>query len=335
MVRLTYPPNLLGRGLGLNTMMASLGAAIAPPLSGLVLAYTSWQAVFVVGVPLAVVGLVAIRALPDPEPHDEPFDRGGAVMCAVTFGLLISSLQALGQGAPAAIVAGGLIAGAIAATVFVRHASRTRRPVLPIDLLAQPALALSVASALCAVLSSTVVLLYLPFHLNELGFGSAVIGAMIAPYATAVIIFAPASGMLSDKVAPAVLGTVGMVLAVGGVVSLALLPASVAYFDVAWRTALCGLGFSMFFSPNGRLVVGTVSRNRAAGASSLLATTRMFGQALGSTALAALLALSLSIPAPTAAAIILAVLALIFSAARIAVKPTQTISSASASQTLT
>jgi len=33
MVRLVYPPEFLGRGLGFNTMAASLGAACAPPLS--------------------------------------------------------------------------------------------------------------------------------------------------------------------------------------------------------------------------------------------------------------------------------------------------------------
>src|SRR5699024_2222814 len=106
------------------------------------------------------------------------------------------------------------------------------------------------------------------------------IGAMIAPYAMAVIVAAPSSGMLSDKVSPQVLGLAGLFIATGAVLSFAWLPAAPAYFDVAWRTALCGVGFSMFFSPNGRIMITSAPRNRVAGASSLLSTTRMFGQAL-------------------------------------------------------
>jgi len=71
-----------------------------------------------------------------------------------------------------------------------------------------------------------------------------------------------------------------------------LISASPAYTDIAWRTALCGAGFSMFFSPNGRLMISSAPRNRVAGASSLLATARMFGQALGSAMLGGMLAMT-------------------------------------------
>jgi DHA2 family multidrug resistance protein-like MFS transporter len=135
-------------------------------------------------------------------------------------------------------------------------------------------------------------MLYLPFRLNALGFGAAAVGAMIAPYAMAVIVCAPASGMLSDRISPQVLGLVGLTFATVAVLSFAWLPARPAYLDIAWRTALCGVGFSMFFSPNGRLMITSAPRNRVAGASSLLSTTRMFGQALGSAMLGGLLAMS-------------------------------------------
>jgi DHA2 family multidrug resistance protein-like MFS transporter len=323
MVRLVYPPTMLGRGLGFNTMAATLGAAVAAPLGGLLLAVGPWQGVFAAGLPLALLGLATSRALPDPEPRSEPYDTRGAVLCALSFGLLIASLQALSQGAPGLLAGAGVGAGAISAAVFVWHERRTALPVLPVDLLAQPALALSVAGALLAVLSSTVLMIYLPFRLHGLGFGSAEIGAMIAPYAVAAMIAAPASGMLSDRVSPSVLGTIGLVLATIGLFAIAWLPGKLSYGDLVWRMGLCGLGFSMFFSPNGRLVVGSVPRGRAASASSLISTTRMFGQALGSTALAGLLALGLAASAPALAAALLAVLALACSAGRIFVRPVE------------
>ncbi len=320
MVRMIYPQSMLGRGLGFNTMASSLGAACAPPLGGMMLGYLPWQSVFAAGLPLALIGLATCRALPDSETHQKPFDAKGAMLCALTFGLIISGLQALSQHAllPLAVL---LIAGGIALAVwFVRHEHRVEAPVLPVDLLGQPAMALSVASALLAVLASTMLLLYLPFRLHGLGFGSAAIGAMIAPYAVTIMIAAPMSGMLSDRISPMALGTAGMAIATLGAASFVWLPDVPGAIDVGWRVALCGLGFSLFFSPNGRLVVGSVPRARAAGASSLVSTTRMLGQALAATGLSGLLAFGVAASAPAVIAATLCALGLACCVARSVVR---------------
>lgn len=316
MVRTIYPAAMLGRGMGFNTMMSSAGAAVAPVLGGFLIASASWHWVFAAGAPFAAVGLATAGALPDSELSSQPYDTPGAILCAMTFGLLIVGVQGLGEGMPVSLAVTLLVAGILVAALFVRHERKVSLPVLPVDLLAKPALALSVAAALLAVLASTALMLYLPFHLNSLGFGAAAIGAMIAPYAMAVIIVAPASGMLSDKVSPQVLGLIGLVLATAGVLSFVWLPAVPVYVDIAWRTALCGVGFSMFFSPNGRLMITSAPRNRVAGASSLLSTTRMFGQALGSAMLGGLLAVTWGANVPALVAAMLVALALICAVAR-------------------
>lgn len=318
MVRTIYPATMLGRGMGLNTMMSSAGAAVAPVLGGFLISVASWHWIFVAGAPLALLGLAAARSLPDSELSTQPYDTPGAVLCALTVGLLILGCQGLGEGMSTPMAFGLLGGGLLVAALFVRHERKVALPVLPVDLLARPALALSVGAALLAVLASTALMLYLPFGLNALGFGAAAVGAMIAPYALAVIVAAPTSGMLSDKVSPQVLGLVGLVMATFAVFSFAWLPAAPAYLDVAWRTALCGAGFSMFFSPNGRLMITSAPRNRVAGASSLLSTTRMFGQALGSAMLGGLLALTGGANFPVLVAGVLVALALVCAVLRMA-----------------
>jgi DHA2 family multidrug resistance protein-like MFS transporter len=317
MVRTIYPASQLGRGMGFNTVAAASGAAVAPALGGLVLSFASWRWVFIAGVPLAIISLATVFALPDPERRDHPFDGLGGLLCAATFGLVIGGLEALSRAHVPAVAAGLLLAGAVAGTAFVRHELTEHRPVLPVDLLARPAIGLSILAAFMAVLGSTTLLLALPFGLQAYGFSPAAVGAVIAPYAVATTIFAPAFGMLSDRVSPALLGTVGLVIAGGGLLSLAFIPAHPHQIDIAWRTALCGAGFGMFFSPNGRLVVGSAPRHRAAAASSLVGTTRMIAQASGSTLLGALLAAGLGGSAATAlVATGLTALAFICSAAR-------------------
>ncbi|WP_246784943.1 MFS transporter [Bradyrhizobium sp. S69] len=43
LVRFTYPSKMLGRGLGLNALVASAGAALGPTLASGILAMASWQ----------------------------------------------------------------------------------------------------------------------------------------------------------------------------------------------------------------------------------------------------------------------------------------------------
>ncbi|MEJ6011756.1 MFS transporter [Novosphingobium aquae] len=320
MVRFIYPAQMLGRGMGLNTMMASLGAALAPGICGLLLSHFDWRAIFAAGLPLAVAGLAFARALPDPEVSAAPFDKKGAMLCAATLGTLIVGLQGMGTGMPHTVALGLLAAGLLLGAIFVRFETRLARPVLPIDLLKDPALALSVGGALLAVLASTLALLYLPFELHEAGMSPAAVGAALTPYAFAVIIIAPSSGMLSDRFSPQWLGLWGLMLALAGLVALAFIPDHPQVMDVAWRVALCGAGFSLFFSPNGRLMISSVPRSRTAGASSLLATTRMFGQALGSALLGSMVAAQLG-AAPMLIACALGGLALLATAIRLALPP--------------
>jgi DHA2 family multidrug resistance protein-like MFS transporter len=320
MIRTIYPGSVLGRGMGFNTVMSSGGAAVAPVLGGFLISAASWHWVFVAGVPLALVGLASSAALPDSELSTEPYDTWGAVLCAMTFGLLIIGFQGLGDGMSVVTVSAILAAGGCAAGLFVWHERRVSLPVLPVDLLARPKLALSVGAALLAVLASTALLLYLPFRLSALGFGAATVGAMIAPYAFAIIVAAPASGMLSDKISPHLLGLLGLAIATAGIAAFIWLPVEPSYADVAWRSAVCGVGFAMFFSPNGRIMITSAPANRLAGASSLLSTTRMFGQALGSAMLGGLLAVTALPKLPIVTATVIVAIALICAAIRIMMK---------------
>ena len=51
--------------------------------------------------------------------------------------------------------------------------------------------------------------------------------------------------------------------------------------DIAWRMAVCGLGFGLFQSPNNRQMLSSAPRHRSGGASGMLGTARLSGQTLG------------------------------------------------------
>ena len=294
LVRSIYAPQHLGRGLGLNGVIVSSSAALAPTLGGLVLSEASWPWVFAAGVPFALVSLALGRALPRSEPRDAPYDLLAALLCAATFGLTILGLESAVHGqspvVSAAIVAAGLAIG----VAFVRHETSRASPIMPIDLLRQPVFALSTVGALAAFIGSMTLLLSLPFRLQHaFGYSPAVTGAMISPWPLTTLFVAPVAGALSDRIPAGLLGGVGMALATTALVLLAFLPAHPTHFDIAWRMSMCGAGFGLFLSPNARLIVGSAPRERATAAGGLVATTRLVGQTLGATMVAMLLAVDL------------------------------------------
>jgi len=305
LVRSIYPSNQLGRGLALNSVVVSSGAAIAPTLGGLVLGVAPWPWVFASAVPFAIFSLLFGRALPDPKMRPEPFDLLGAVMCAGMFGLIIGGLESAVHGDSPVVSAAIVAAGVFLAVLIVRKQRAEAAPILPIDLLRSPVIGLSVIGGFLAFIASMTLILSMSFRLQHAyGFAPSEAGAAIGVWPLTMMIVAPLSGYLSDRYPAGLLGGIGMVIAVAALLFIAFLPVQPDYWDVAWRMSLAGMGFGMYMSPNARFIIGSAPRSRMAPAGGLVSTTRLVGQTTGATAVAALLALGIGggeVPALVAA----------------------------------
>jgi DHA2 family multidrug resistance protein-like MFS transporter len=113
-------------------------------------------------------------------------------------------------------------------------------------------------------------------------------GLLITPWPLAIAFAAPVAGRLADRHPAGLLGAIGLFVFACGLVALALLPQRPQLADVAWRMAVCGLGFGFFQTPNNRALIGSAPRHRSGGASGMLGTSRLLGQTMGA-ALVALL----------------------------------------------
>lgn len=319
LLRSVYPARHLGRGLGINSVVVSTSVALAPTLGGLVLSVGPWPWVFASAVPFAIISLLLGRSLPPSVPRLGPYDILGAVLCAASFGLIIAGLETLVHGDSPVVASAIIAAGIGTAIVFVRHEIAEERPILPVDLLARPVLALSTVGALTAFMASMTLLIAMPFRLERaFGFSPGEVGIVLAPWPLTTMIVAPLAGALSDRYPAGALGGIGMVIATVALALLACLQPGAGSLDVGWRMALCGAGFGLFLSPNARLIVGSAPLERAASAGGLISTTRMTGQTIGATLAAALLAFGLgSGPVPPLIAAGLAVIAGLCSLARL------------------
>ncbi len=293
LVRFIYPRRLMGQGLGLNSMVASVSAAGGPTVAAGILSVAPWQWLFAINLPLGVIALaIAARALPPTPRSAQRFDLASAGLNALTFGLLIIGIDGAAHGQGRFVIAGELL-GAVAAgaLLFARQMSQTA-PLLPVDLLRIPLFGLSVATSVTTFAAQSLAFVSLPFLFeNNFGFNDASTGLLMTPWPVAVALIAPFAGRLADRYAAGVLGGIGLTAMTIGLIFLTLLPRHPGPVAIIAPMMLCGLGFGFFNSPNNRAMLTAAPRERSGGASGMLATARLLGQTTG----AALVALCFAV----------------------------------------
>jgi DHA2 family multidrug resistance protein-like MFS transporter len=283
LVRFVFPRAKLGSGIGMNAMVGSVATAVGPTVASAILSVAHWPWLFAVNVPIGLFALlVAWRALPQTARSTARFDVASAALSAATFGLLISGVDGLAHGQGAALVAAELIGTVVAGAVLVNRQGKAAAPLLPVDLLRVPLFALSAASALCCFAAQGLAYVAMPFLLqNTLGLSQVTTGLLLTPWPLMVALISPAAGRLSDIYPPAILGGIGLVAMAAGLALMATLPAHASDLAIVWRTALCGLGFGFFNSPNNRAMIASAPPQRSGGASGMVATARLLGQTMG------------------------------------------------------
>ncbi len=115
---------------------AQLGPVLGPPIGGFITTYFSWRWIFLVNVPLGILGIVLVMLFFD-NPKEEaarPFDFVGFVLTGGALCSLMYAIEAAGRGhgdlgSVALLVVFGVALGALA----LRHLRRARYPVLDLS----------------------------------------------------------------------------------------------------------------------------------------------------------------------------------------------------------
>ena len=289
-IRIIYPRDQLGRGMGINATVVAIASVAGPTLAAAILSMASWHWLFAINIPIGIAAVwLSMRFLPyNPvRLSDRRFDWRDGVMNALTFGLLIASVEGFSHGLDPRIVACGVSAFCVVGYLFVRSQLRKPYPLLPFDLLRIPIFSLSVFTSICSFVAQMLALVALPFFLQkELGYSDVQTGLLLTAWPAVIVVVAPVAGLLVERVHAGVLGGVGLTVMAAGLLLLALLPDHPTDGAIIWRLVGCGAGFGLFQSPNNSILIASAPAYRSGSASGMLATARLIGQTTGAALMA-------------------------------------------------
>jgi EmrB/QacA subfamily drug resistance transporter len=176
------------------TVPALVGPVIGPPLGGFITTYFSWHWIFLINIPIGLLGIFMAMRYIDPIRSEDPerFDLYGLVLAGIglggiAFGLSVAGLNLL----PWSVVASLVAIGTIAMTLYVIHAKRTASPVLDFSMLRMPTLRAAIIGGFLFRLGIGALPFLLPL-LMQVGFG-------LSPFRSGLVTFSSAVGAMGMK----------------------------------------------------------------------------------------------------------------------------------------
>jgi MFS family permease len=312
-----FPPTQRGFALGIN-MIAGMAGSFLGIIAGGVLAGIDWRWVFLINVPIGVIGTVwgfwKLREIGVRHPAridwlgNVTFAGGLAmVLVGMTSGLRPYGGSPMGWGNP--FVIGMVLGGIVVLALFVVIEMRSKNPMFNLDLFRIRAFTTgNIAGMLAAVarggLQFMLVIwlqgIWLPLHGYDYTQTPLWAGIYMLPMTFGFLVAGPISGMLSDRYGARGFATGGMVLSAVSFGLLMLLPANFPFPVFALLIFVNGVSMGLFASPNTAAIMNSVPARDRGVASGMRVTFMNVGMPLSIGLFFTLMILGLNATVPSA-----------------------------------
>ena len=313
-----FPANERGKALGINQLAFLAGSLIGLVLGG-VLAVFDWRLVFLVSVPVGIIGTIwsywklkeqnIVRKKQKMDVWGNISFGAGLtlILIGITYGLTPYGSSPMGWGNP--WVVGSLLSGAALLFAFPFIEKHVEQPLFNLDLFKNREFATAnIATFLSSisrggVMVMLVVLLqgiWLPLHGYSYDSTPFWAGIFMLPMSIGIALTGPLSGWLSDKHGARVLATAGMVITGVGFLVFTLLPSNFEYLPFALILLVLGIGNGIFMSPNMASVMNSCPPEHRGAASGMRSTLQNCGQTISQAIFFAIIIISLNATLPVA-----------------------------------
>ncbi|MCL4516236.1 MAG: MFS transporter [Firmicutes bacterium] len=280
-----FPAHERGKALGMNAMVVATALALGPTIGGLLVSTFGWRSIFFINLPIGVFGTIwAWRVLRmNPTVPGQSFDVPGAITIFVALTALLLALSK-GQdlGWSSLPIVSLLAAAVVFGALFLLNERRVAQPMMDLSLFENRLFSAANLSALLNFMAQSAVTFLMPFYLeNVRHLEAAHAGLVLSPMPLVVLVAAPFSGSLSDKIGSRLLSSTGMAVIALDLGLLSRLGVATPLLLIGALLAIAGLGAGLFQSPNNSAIMGSVPKHRLGIASGMLASMRNIGMVVG------------------------------------------------------
>jgi len=280
-----FPSNERGKALGLNGTAVALGSLVGPGLGGFIVGLFSWEFIFLINIPIGVVALLfSVKLLPKSDKAiNESIDILGAVLFMLTIIPLFVALNfGIRIGFTSPLILAAFAIAIICFSVFLILEKRVTSPLIDFSIFKNKLFSISI---ICGFISFIAIFSYnivIPFYLqNLMGFSPQKAGFILMAYPLILVLVAPISGSLSDKIGSEFLTFVGLIIGAVGLFLIGTFNENTSVALMVLCICIMSVGIGIFQSPNNSLVMSTVAKDKLGIAGSINALIRNMGMSTG------------------------------------------------------
>ncbi|GII82610.1 MFS transporter [Sphaerisporangium siamense] len=288
LLRAAFPPAELDRAIGAWGGASALAAASGPIVGGLLVEYVSWQAIFVLNLPLGLAAvLLTVRRVPESRASTRAggMDLSGAALLSGGLFLVVWSLiltQRHGWGSSSVLLPG--LAGLAVLGLFIMREHRAADPLLPLSLFRSRSLSLGVALVTSGNFALYGVLFFIGLYLQNVHHYSPFeTGLRMLPLTAVFAVSAPLGGFLTGRLGPRWPLFGGMLLLAGTFYGLTGLEAGSPYGGQWPYLVTLGLGMGLVIVASTEAIVANAPVEFGGVAGGLQTTANQLGGVLGTT----------------------------------------------------
>ena len=280
-----FPISERGKALGLIGSFVSLGSIAGPGIGGIILAHFGWSYIFWINVPVGLITiLMGIKILPeDLFFRKETIDYKGFLAFACMIGSLFIGIfigQEIGFGH--ALILGLFAVAILSFVAFIRIEKNVNKPLVDLSLFKNGLFSVSLFCAFLIFVANFFFNVMMPFYLQGTrGLNPSQAGLLLMVFPLVMVIAAPISGSLSDKVGRELLTFIGLALTTIVQLGFVFIDGNTNIAVFILMTGIMGLGSALFQSPNNAIVMSSVSKKELGIAGSLNSLARNLGMVFG------------------------------------------------------
>jgi EmrB/QacA subfamily drug resistance transporter len=288
-----FPPQERGKAIGTWAGVSAMALAIGPVVGGFLVENVSWQSIFFLNVPVAILA-VFVTVAATRESRDETsthqVDAPGVLTISVGLGALVLALvegNSWGWGSASILALLGVAIAALAAFAYAEV--RSPEPMVDFRFFRSKSFLGSNLVAFIVSFAMLAMFFFIALYMQNIkGYSPLEAGVRFLPSTGVIILAGPIAGRLTDRIGPKPLMTLGLLIVAGSMFWQGHLTPDTSYGFLVGAFVLMGLGMGLVMSPMSTAAMNAVEPTKAGVASGILSMSRMVGGTFGVAAMGAL-----------------------------------------------